>query len=188
MSSRIAEPIILSRDVEAVQIPSGFAMILEEGTEVRVTQSLGGTYSVMTPQGLARIAGRDADALGLDADAAAAPPPEKPAGGASPEEVEKAVWEQLRTCYDPEIPVNIVDLGLVYSCAVTPVSDGGNRVTVKFTLTAPGCGMGDWLRQDIQMKVENLPGVGESEIEVVFDPPWNQGMMSEAAKLELGMM
>ncbi|MGH7823306.1 MAG: iron-sulfur cluster assembly protein, partial [Candidatus Binatia bacterium] len=110
------------------------------------------------------------------------------AGGESSEDVEKAVWAELRSCYDPEIPVNIVDLGLVYSCEVTPHPEGGHRVQVKFTLTAPGCGMGDWLRQDMQMKLEGVSGVKETDIEVVFEPPWNQGMMSEAAKLELGML
>ncbi|MGH7859478.1 MAG: putative Fe-S cluster assembly protein SufT [Candidatus Binatia bacterium] len=184
MSSRLSEPIVLRRDVEAVQIPSGFAMILEKDTEVRITQSLGGSHTVMTPQGLARIAGADADALGLEAPSVAEA---SSAGGETAEEVEKAVWDQLRTCFDPEIPVNIVDLGLVYSCLVTPVPDG-YRVEVKFTLTAPGCGMGDWLRQDMQTKIEGLPGVKETDVEVVFEPPWNQTMMSEAARLELGML
>lgn len=180
----MSEPITLRRDVEAVQIPYGFKMMLEKDSEVRITQSLGGTFTVMTPQGLARIAGTDADALGLEAPSAAE---ERPSGGDTPEEVEKAVWDQLRTCYDPEIPVNIVDLGLVYSCVVSPRPEGGHRVEVKFTLTAPGCGMGDWLRQDMLSKIEGLPGVRETDIEVVFDPPWNQSMMSEAARLELGM-
>jgi probable FeS assembly SUF system protein SufT len=177
--------IALSRDVEAVQIPSGAPLTLPKGTEVRITQSLGGSYTVLTPWGLARIDGKDADALGLtpqtSAPATEAPPP------ASAEEVEKAVWEQLRTCYDPEIPVNIVDLGLVYSCAVQPLEQGGYRVEVRFTLTAPGCGMGDWLAQDIRNKIASVPGVREADVQVVFDPPWHHDMMSEAAKLELGI-
>ena len=181
------EPIVLRRDVDAVQIPSGFAMVLEKDTEVRVTQSLGGTYSVLTPWGLARIEGKDADALGLEAEVATDIRKE-PAAPRRPQDVEKAVWDQLRTCYDPEIPVNIVDLGLVYSCTVTPLDEGGNRVEVRFTLTAPGCGMGDWLAQDMRAKIESVAGVGESDVQVVFEPPWNQTMMSEAAKLELGMM
>jgi probable FeS assembly SUF system protein SufT len=105
---------------------------------------------------------------------------------ATAEEVEKAVWEQLRTCYDPEIPVNIVDLGLVYSCQVQPLDAGGYRVEIRFTLTAPGCGMGDWLAHDIRRKVESVPGVKEADVQVVFDPPWHHDMMSDAAKLELG--
>jgi probable FeS assembly SUF system protein SufT len=169
-----------------VQIPSGFPTTLPAGTEVRITQSLGGSYTVTTDYGnMVRIAGKDADALGLTPDipttTADAPP-------ASPEEVEKLVWDQLRTCYDPEIPVNIVELGLVYSCVVKPAAGGGHDVEVKFTLTAPGCGMGEYLKQDLQAKVAAIPGVGEVDIEVVFDPPWNQSMMSEAAKLELGML
>lgn len=179
--------VALARDVEAVQIPSGYAIHLPAGTGVTITQSLGGAYTVMTDYGdLARIAGKDADALGLEAPAAPAEQTAAPAEG--PEGVEKLVWDQLRTCYDPEIPVNIVELGLVYSCVVTPREAGGYRVEIRFTLTAPGCGMGEWLKQDVQAKVSSLPGVEEVDVEVVFDPPWNQSMMSEAARLELGMM
>jgi probable FeS assembly SUF system protein SufT len=105
-----------------------------------------------------------------------------------PADVEQLIWDQLRTCFDPEIPVNIVDLGLVYHCQVTPVPEGGNRVEVKFTLTAPGCGMGTVLQADIESKILNVPGVEDVDVEVVFDPPWNQDMMSEVAKLELGML
>jgi probable FeS assembly SUF system protein SufT len=182
-----SEPIVLRRDVDAVQIPSGVSMVLEKDTEVRITQSLGGTYTVMTPWGLARVGGKDADALGIEPEAASSPAAADSAVE-SPEDLEKAVWDQLRTCYDPEIPVNIVDLGLVYSCTVTPLSEGGHRVEVKFTLTAPGCGMGDWLAHDMRAKIEALPGVKDSDVQVVFEPPWNQSMMSEAAKLELGML
>lgn len=180
-----AELISLVRDVEAVQIPSGAPLMLQRGTQVRITQALGGSYTVLTPWGLARIDGKDADALGLE--------PVTPGAGGSAaqpttaEEVEKAVWDQLRTCYDPEIPVNIVDLGLVYSCAVQTLPDGGYRMEVRFTLTAPGCGMGDWLAQDIRRKIESIPGVKEADVQVVFDPPWHHDMMSEAAKLELGV-
>jgi probable FeS assembly SUF system protein SufT len=179
------EPITLTRDCEAVQIPSGFATTLPAGTEVRITQSLGGAYTVTTDYGnMVRIAGKDADALGLTPEVSATAS-EAPA---TPEDVEKLVWDQLRTCYDPEIPVNIVELGLVYSCVVKPTVGGDNEVEVKFTLTAPGCGMGEYLKQDVQSKVAALPGVGGVDVEVVFDPPWNQSMMSEAAKLELGML
>lgn len=178
------ELISLRRDVEAVQIPSGAPLTLPQGVEVRITQSLGGTYTVLTPWGLARIEGKDADALGLEPQ-----PGSLPASVTVPataEEVEKAVWDQLRTCYDPEIPVNIVDLGLVYSCQVQPLNSDGYRVEIRFTLTAPGCGMGDWLAQDIRRKVESVPGVKEADVQVVFDPPWHHDMMSDAAKLELG--
>jgi probable FeS assembly SUF system protein SufT len=187
--SPMSDLIVLTRDVEAVQIPSGFAIQLRKDTQVQITQSLGGTYTVVGPHGLARIAGKDADALGLEPSLEPAlEPAETTGGGEMPADVEKAVWEQLRTCYDPEIPVNIVDLGLVYSCDVTPHPEGGSRVDVKFTLTAPGCGMGDWLRQDMLGKIQALPGVKETNVDVVFEPPWNQSMMSEAAKLELGMI
>lgn len=184
--SQTSEPIALKRDCDAVQIPWGTPITLEAGTEVRITQSLGGTYTVLTACGLVRIEAKDADALGLERSEAAAP--STPACAEEPQDLETLVWDQLKTCYDPEIPVNIVDLGLVYSCVVRPLGDGGRRVEVKFTLTAPGCGMGGWLQQDIQMKVESLPGVREVDVQVVFDPPWNQSMMSEAARLELGMM
>lgn len=183
------EPITLTRDTEAVQIPSGFPTTLPAGTVVRITQSLGGSYTVTTDYGnMVRIAGKDADALGVTPEAspaAGATPPEAPA---TPADVEKLVWDQLRTCYDPEIPVNIVELGLVYSCVVKPTETGQHDVEVKFTLTAPGCGMGEYLKQDLQSKVAGVPGVAAVDVEVVFDPPWSQSMMSEAAKLELGML
>src|SRR5262245_23967843 len=145
------EPITLTRDCEAVQIPSGFPTTLSAGTPVRITQSLGGSYTVTTDYGnMVRIAGKDADALGLTPEASAAASVAPPATSA---DVETLVWDQLRTCYDPEIPVNIVELGLVYSCVVKPTDAGTNDVEVKFTLTAPGCGMGEYLKQDVQAKV-----------------------------------
>jgi probable FeS assembly SUF system protein SufT len=172
----------VARDVAAREIPSGTPITLRAGDPVIITQSLGGSYTVMTPVGfLARIDGKDADAIGepvVAADAAAQ-------SGKSTEEL---VWDQLRTCYDPEIPVNIVDLGLVYGCTLTPLSDGGQKVDVKFTLTAPGCGMGDVLREDIKTKLVTVPDVREADVQVVFDPPWSLQMMSDAAKLQLGMM
>jgi probable FeS assembly SUF system protein SufT len=173
----------VSRDVPAREIPSGTPITLRAGDPVVITQSLGGSYTVMTPVGfLARIDGKDADAIGEPVvtveDAAATE-------GKAPEEL---AWDQLRTCYDPEIPVNIVDLGLVYDLALTPLEDGGNRIDVKFTLTAPGCGMGDVLREDIRGKLLTVPGIREAEVQVVFDPPWSLQMMSDAAKLQLGMM
>jgi probable FeS assembly SUF system protein SufT len=181
------ELITLCCDCEATQIPSGKKVMLPEGAQVRVTQSLGGTYTVMTSNGsMVRIASKDADALGKEAAVASQTGASAVAEG--PVDVEKLVWDQLKTCFDPEIPVNIVDLGLVYHCQVTPLSAGGDKVEVKFTLTAPGCGMGAVLKTDMESKILSVPGVEDVEVEVVFDPPWNPDMMSEAAKLELGMM
>ncbi len=180
------EPIILSRDCEAIQIPSGQKVSLSAGTRVRVTQALGGSYTVTTDQGyLVRIANKDADAIGREAEASQAERLTAPAG---PVDLEKLVWDQLKTCFDPEIPVNIVDLGLVYHCQVTHLPEGGNKVDVKFTLTAPGCGMGQVLKDDMESKILSLSGVKEVGVEVVLDPPWDQSMMSDAAKLQLGMI
>jgi len=184
---RTNEPITLSRDCEAVQIPSGRKVMLPAGTQVTVTQSLGGTYTVMTNYGhMVRIAGKDTDAIGKKP--AAASQAGVSAAAEKPADIEELVWDQLKTCFDPEIPVNIVDLGLVYHCQAVPLPGGGNRVEVKFTLTAPGCGMGGVLAADMESKILSLPSVEDVDVEVVFDPPWNQSMMSEAAKLELGLM
>jgi len=181
------ERVSLLREIEATLIPSGYPITLAEGTDVVITQSLGDTYTVTTDQGvLVRIDGEDADALGKKT--TASPSPGSTAEDGAPQSVEEAVWAQLRTCYDPEIPVNIVELGLVYRCAAQPLPDGGNRVEVKFTLTAPGCGMGDVLKTDLQRKIQRLPNIAEVDIEVVFQPQWNPNMMSEAARLQLGMM
>jgi probable FeS assembly SUF system protein SufT len=172
----------VARDVAAREIPSGTPITLRAGDPIIITQSLGGSYTVMTPVGfLARIDGKDADAIGEQVVAA----DETVQAGKSTEEL---VWDQLRTCYDPEIPVNIVDLGLVYGCALAPLPDGGQKVDVKFTLTAPGCGMGDVLREDIKGKLLTVPDVRDADVQVVFDPPWSLQMMSDAAKLQLGMM
>lgn len=181
------EPIILSRDCEAIQIPSGENIMLPAGSQVTVTQSLGGSYTVTTDQGyLVSISGKDADTIGEEVATASQ------AGGGStaegPADLEKSVWDQLKTCFDPEIPVNIVDLGLVYHCQVTPLPEGGNKVDVKFTLTAQGCGMGGVLKADMQSKILSLSGVKDVDVEVVFDPPWDPSMMSDAAKLQLGMI
>jgi len=173
---------VLSRDVEVAAIPYGDRLTLTAGTTVFVTQALGGSYTAMTDHGyLVRIEGQDADAIG-----------ERPTQPLSAEDVagrttEQMAWEQLKSCYDPEIPVNIVDLGLVYKVEAQP-ADGGERVHVEFTLTAPGCGMGDFLRQDIEQKLRAIPGVKEAEVQVVLDPPWDQSMMSDAARLQLGLM
>jgi probable FeS assembly SUF system protein SufT len=173
------EQIELARELEVTQIPSGIPHRLPAGTRVRLMQALGGSYTVMTDIGyMVRIDAKDADALGLTPSAAAA---EVPA-----EFSEKLVWDQLRTVYDPEIPVNVVDLGLIYSCQTAPVEEG-NRIEIKMTMTAPGCGMSDVLKADIQRKLSVLPSVKEVNVDVVFDPPWDPGKMSEGARLQLGL-
>ncbi len=175
----------LLRDCEAIRIPSGEPFTLKAGTQVIITQALGNSYTVATDYGLARIAENDADALGLEI----APAGEKPAVTASDIRVEeKSVWDQLRTCYDPEIPVNIVDLGLVYDCLVTQPEGQSAQVNVKMTLTAPGCGMGPVIAQEAKQKIMAVPGVGDAEVDLVWDPPWNQAMISEAGKMKLGLL
>ena len=172
----------VTRDVPAREIPSGTPITLKAGDPVIITQSLGGSFTVMTPVGfLARVDGKDADAIGEQPVAV----DEAAQAGKTTEEL---AWDQLRTCFDPEIPVNIVDLGLVYSCNLSPLPEGGNRIDVKFTLTAPGCGMGDVLREDIKGKLLSVPEINDADVQVVFDPPWSLQMMSDAAKLQLGMM
>ncbi len=172
----------LSRDIEVAAIPMGDRLPLSAGTTVYITQSLGGSYTAMTDHGyMIRIEGKDADAIGEQ-------PPSAPSGEPVDKTVQELAWDQLKTCYDPEIPVNIVDLGLVYQCEVTPLPEGGDKVTVRFTLTAPGCGMGDYLRHDIQGKLLSIPGVKEADVQVVLDPPWSQTMISDAARLQLGLM
>ncbi len=175
----------LTRDCPATRIPSGEAVTLPKGARVFITQALGGSYTVATDQGLARIRDEDAEALGLDPAIAAQP---APAGDANAPVDEKAVWDQLRTCYDPEIPVNIVDLGLVYDCVITPREGAGAKVDVKMTLTAPGCGMGPTIAAEAKSKVLGVPGIGDAEVELVWDPPWNQAMISEAGKMKLGLV
>jgi len=173
------EQIVLSRDVGATQIPSGIPHSLSAGTKVRLMQALGGSYTVMTDMGyMVRVDARDADALGLTPAAAPADAPQ--------EFSEKLIWDKLKTVYDPEIPVNVVDLGLIYDCQIAPVAEG-NRIDIKMTMTAPGCGMADVLKSDIQRKISDLPTVKELNVEVVFEPPWHPGKMSEAARLQLGL-
>jgi len=172
----------VAREVSAREIPSGTPITLRAGDPVVITQSLGGSYTVMTPVGfLARIDGKDADAIGE-------PVVAEDAAADEGKTTEQRAWDQLKTCYDPEIPVNIVDLGLVYSCVLSPLPDGGEKIDVKFTLTAPGCGMGDVLREDIKSKLLTVPGIKEADVQVVFDPPWSLQMMSDVARLQLGMM
>ena len=179
------EEITFSRPAEAVMIPSGERVLVPEGAQATITQSLGGSYTLITDRGLmVRISGKDVEAIGKTPEVVAAAEGEE----LTPEKLEELVWGQLRTCYDPEIPVNIVDLGLVYLCEVTSAEEGGQNVKIKMTLTAPGCGMGPVLASDVKHKVESLPGVKTAEVEVVFDPVWDRSMMSEAARLQLGMM
>jgi probable FeS assembly SUF system protein SufT len=176
---------ILTRDCEAIRIPSGETFTITKGTRVVVTQALGGSFTVATDQGLARITDENADALGLEPTSKQSAPP--PATGAVKVD-EQAVWEQLRTCYDPEIPVNIVDLGLVYDCVVEQQETQPAKVNVKMTLTAPGCGMGPTIAAEARSKIESVPGVGEAAVELVWEPPWNQAMISEAGKMKLGLI
>lgn len=175
----------LVRDCAATRIPSGETITLAKDTTVFITQALGGSYTVATDQGLARIADEDADALGLES--AAKKGEGTPVDSSIPVD-EKAVWDQLRTCYDPEIPVNIVDLGLVYDCIITPREANGARVDIKMTLTAPGCGMGPVIASEAKSKVLGVPGVGDADVELVWDPPWNQAMISETGKMKLGLI
>jgi probable FeS assembly SUF system protein SufT len=177
------EPITLSRDVKAIIIPAGEELTLREGTTGFITQSLGGSFTVYVEGNLFRIAGADADALGKEP----VPPPEVP-DNASDADIEAVIWSQLKTCYDPEIPVDIVNLGLIYRCQIEPLDNGQRSVTVDMTLTAPGCGMGDVLVQDAREKIAVIPTVSDVEVQLVFDPPWNQGMMSDEARLQTGLM
>jgi probable FeS assembly SUF system protein SufT len=177
MPSAPTELSYVRRECRAIRIPEGTLAVLSQGTRVRITQALGGSYTVATERGyLFRIEPRDADALGKAPGAAVAAPEDA--------SLEERIWARLRTCYDPEIPINVVDLGLIYSCEIL---EDGRRVEIKMTLTAPGCGMGPVLAQDVRQRIEDLPEVEEAGVEVVFDPPWSQGMMSEAARLELGL-
>ncbi|MCL7420665.1 MAG: putative Fe-S cluster assembly protein SufT [Methylobacter sp.] len=177
------ETVVLTRDVNVVTIPDGNTGTLSKGHEVTIHQSLGNNYTVVTEHGhMVRIAGVDADALGKDMHQLHTLVSET-----SPEAVEKNCWEVMKTVYDPEIPVNIVDLGLVYSCKVTPTGEGLNDVHVMMTLTAPGCGMGPVIQSDVEKCIRALPGVDNVNVEIVLDPPWSRDMMSEVAQLQLGL-
>jgi metal-sulfur cluster biosynthetic enzyme len=207
------QTVALKRDCAAVQIPSGEPITLSAGTEVTITQALGGSYTVSTPDVyLARIAMENADALGFESPAVSKTagsvaksfqpqdnPDQSPhspqAQPISLAEVERQVWEELRSCYDPEIPVNIVELGLVYKCQITamdqtplPATESSRfRVSIDMTLTAPGCGMGPVIAGEVESKVLRVPGVSAASVQIVFDPIWDQAMMSEAARLQLGL-
>ena len=182
-----SEQKILTRDVEASVVPIGTKVTLQKGETAHITQSLGGTYTVVVNGNMFRIESKDADALGIEVKPAATATA-APSGPLTQEELEKKVWESLKTCYDPEIPVNIVDLGLIYDCHLTLIGTDNYKADVKMTLTAPGCGMGPVLAQDVQNKLISLEPIDEANVELVWDPPWNQSMMTEAAKLQLGLM
>jgi probable FeS assembly SUF system protein SufT len=170
-----------AREVQAIKIPEGLEVTLPAGTQVTITQELGGSFTVVVPDrgGLFRIQGADADALGREV--------ATPAAADGPFDIEK-VWGQLRQCFDPEIPVNIVDLGLIYDVAAEDDDSGkGKRVSVKMTLTAPGCGMGPTIAADARQRILTLPGVADAAVDVVWEPQWNPAMISPAGKLQLGM-
>lgn len=181
--SQTSEPIRFDRDCAAVMVPQGDAVTLPAGQVGYITQALGGSFTVYVDGNLFRIAGSDADAIGKEVPVALTL-----ADDAGDADVEKLVWEQLRTCFDPEIPINIVELGLVYDCDLEHLEGGLRKVNVRMTLTAPGCGMGEILVDDVRTKLEMIPTVAEADVDLVFDPPWNQTMMSDAARLETGMM
>jgi probable FeS assembly SUF system protein SufT len=182
---RTNEPVTLTRDVDAAVVPVGTKVTLQKGEQAYITQSLGGSYTVIVNGNMFRIEGANADALGVDPSQAA--PAVSGTAAATPEQLEKQVWDAMKTCFDPEIPVNIVDLGLIYDCKITPVAESSNKVDVKMTLTAPGCGMGPMLAQDVQNKLLSLENIEEANVELVWEPQWNQGMMSDAARLQLGL-
>ena len=183
VSLSVKDRIALSRDTQAVQIPEGCDSVLAAGTEVIIVHAFGSAYTVRTPIGrMYRIDGADADSLGREV--VTPPKTTQPVGAVTPEAVENA----LAQCYDPEIPINIVELGLVYESILKELDDGSSRVDVKMTLTAPGCGMGPWLVKDVETKLRAIPGVSQTQVDLVFDPPWEPSMMSEAARLQTGMM
>ena len=185
------EAIVLKRAVEAAVVPNGTKVTLHEGEQAYLTQSLGGTFTVVVNGNMFRIEGKDADALGLEA-----PKPQGLAAATAPgapitaEELDKQVWEQMRTCYDPEIPVNIVDLGLVYDCQLEPIADKKNsyRVNIKMTLTALGCPMAAEVMSDVRDHLLTLPGIADAGVDIVYEPVWSPERMSEEARWELGMV
>lgn len=183
MYSRSSEPVRFERDCPVVLVPSGEEVVMPAGSIGYITQALGGSFTVFVEGNLMRVAGKDADAIGKEV-----PPPIELPEGASDEDVEQMVWRQLRTIFDPEIPISVVELGLVYEANLKRRDDGQREVEIKMTLTAPGCGMGDILVADVRDKLEMIPTIVEADVELVFDPPWNRSMMSEAARLETGML
>ena len=184
-SSPVGDRFQLSRDCEVVQIPAGHRLTLPAGTEAVVTQALGGTFTLQVPTlgALVRLAGHDADAIGLEPQA----PPRAAGPGADAGDLERQVWDALKSCYDPEIPVNIVDLGLVYDLRISPNASGASAVAVKMTLTAQGCGMGATIAADAEHKIQTLPGVEDARVEIVWDPPWSPQMISPEGRSKLGI-
>jgi probable FeS assembly SUF system protein SufT len=175
-----SDPIELKRDCEAIAVPSGLRQTLPKGTAVRIVQTQGGAFTVSNAlHAIFRIDGADADALGLAPPSSATPQPQGPL-------TDQMIWNALKTVYDPELPVNVVDLGLIYSCAITSGA-GGKSIAVRMAMTSPGCGMSNVLKADVESRLLRLPEVTEAHVEVVFDPPWSQARMSESARLQLGM-
>jgi probable FeS assembly SUF system protein SufT len=181
--SRTSEPIKFERDCAVVLVPQGDNVTLPAGAVGYITQALGGSFTVFVEGNLFRVAGENADAIGKTA-----PRPLELADTEDDEAVEKLVWQQLRTCFDPEIPINVVELGLIYDCQIERLPDGQRKAAILMTLTAPACGMGDVLVDDVRTKVERVPTIIEADVDLVFDPPWGRHMMSEAAQLETGML
>jgi len=182
MRSHENEPFVVNREVPAVIVPAGVEVKLKPGQAGYITQALGGSFTVYIEGNLFRIAGENADAIGKEAAKAPELPP-----NSTEDDVKQLAWDQMRSCFDPEIPINIVDLGLVYDCNVTANPDGTRAIDITMTLTAPGCGMGEVLVEDVKDKVQRIPTVTTARVELTFDPPWNQSMMSEAARLQTGM-
>ena len=180
-----SEVVAIEREVEASVVPSGTRVTLEKGETATITQSLGGTFTVVVNGNMFRIDGKDADALGKEVSLT---PAEKVGKAESAEDLEKQVWDQMKTCYDPEIPVNIVDLGLIYDCHLEELEKGSHKARVKMTLTAPGCGMGPTIQADVENKILCVESVDDVDVELVWEPQWTREMMTEAARLELGMM
>jgi probable FeS assembly SUF system protein SufT len=179
---RERDPVVIQREVTSLMVPAGIEVKLVPGLAGYITQALGGSFTLEIEGNLFRVSGDDADAIGRNVD----PAPELPTD-ITEQDIERLVWDRLRTCYDPEIPLNIVDLGLIYECSVVPQPDGARVVAIQMTLTAPGCGMGEVIVQDIREKVEAIPTVDCAEVTIVFDPPWDASMMSDAARLHTGM-
>jgi len=184
MYSDTDEQVIIERDCEATLIPFGNKITLKKGEEAHITQALGGSYTLMMRGNLVRIEGKDADAIGKITEVQPKLEEKENDGRAD----EKAVWDAMKTCYDPEIPVNIVDLGLIYSCEISNEGEGGSSVAIKMTLTAPGCGMGDMIATEVRQKIEGIQGTSDVNVELVWDPPWDRSMITESARLQLGML
>lgn len=180
------QSVALTRDVETLTVPAGMPARLTKGTIVRITQAMGSSFTVYFEGNLFRIAGRDADAIGKEAEELPELAPEE----ATDANVEELIWEQMSTVYDPEIPINIVDLGLIYECDIKKVEGTSDMRTVyiQMTVTAPGCGMGPVMMEEVRDKVSKVPTIQSVEVDLVFDPPWNQSMMSEMARLQAGLL